>query len=147
MDVIVVKMFGNKVRKQRMKKSSWDGIGPDKNGWVLESEQSIGNDVPKGQQVKNDVQVLAEKAKKEAEERAILEEKKRQEAIAAAASQGNKEEFMKAVSGLTKGTIKDYFDGCNPPVKYANAAKVETLHAQLGEHLKYNVVELQKIFS
>lgn len=53
-------------------------------------------------------------------------------------------EFMKAVEGLSRSSIKDYFDQQNPPVKYNKKATDADLQLQLAKHLNFDIVELQK---
>lgn len=144
MDVFIVKVVKGKTYRQRITKQSWDAIGSDKNGWVLESEQSVSNGVGKGQIVKNSVAAEPKKAEPKAEEenKAVIEPQKSPEI-----TDQKKEEFAKAAEGLSKTAIKDYFQGCTPPVAFANSTGLPKLVEMLGEHLKYDVVSLQNIFS
>lgn len=63
-----------------------------------------------------------------------------------------KEEFMKALEGISRNQIKDFFDQEKPKLKdeekkkvtYSNLAKSSDLKIQLAEYLNYDIVKLQE---
>lgn len=144
-DIIAVKIVNGKVRKQRFSEHAWKLLGINKNGWEETTPQTIQNvietqkkSVPgKEQTIVNDVKaevppVIKNDLKPEVNQ--VIEDEKA-------------EEFMKHLEGFSKGNIKDYFDSQEPPIEYNNKAQLPDLKKQLAVHLKYNVLELQKIFS
>jgi hypothetical protein len=55
-----------------------------------------------------------------------------------------KNDFMKEVSTISKGAIKDYFDKSN--IKYDNKANAEELQAQIGVVFEYDLQALKLVF-
>lgn len=60
-------------------------------------------------------------------------------------SEEQKKEFYQRAEGVNAGVIKDYFDANK--IKYFKSAGKDKLIEKLGEVLKYDALEFQKIFS
>lgn len=150
-DLIAYKMFKNVEKKQRFSQHSWDLLGKDKNGWYLKDEQTVDNTV------KIQKKSVSGPAKEQVIDNSIV--KDTGSIIDNGIGKGTKkdepgddeskkfEEFLKHVDGFNKSTIKNYFDGLTPPVVYDNKSNLHTLKMQLGESLKFDIVELQKAFT
>lgn len=151
-DVLAIKIIAGKPQRQRFSRKGWDLLGPDKNGWNEVDEQNIENDIQilknkagkNGQVLTNDVKTDLVKHEEKTE---LKPPQNKTDEIVLEEDDPKLIEFLKHTKGLNKGTIKDYFDRQEPPVKYDNAAGIEVLKRVLAVHLKYNIVELQKALS
>ena len=131
-------------RKQVFSDLAWRLLGTNKNGWVERDHQTIGNtlevkrpdmgpNIPSNEVEINNT-INTGEVEKDVLESLIKESKPSK----------SKEEFLKAIDGLSKTKIKDFLDQQNPPIKYSNAAKEDYLKKILAETLNYDLVKLQK---
>lgn len=129
-------------QKRWFSQRSWDLLGRNKEGWVETPDSVMENKVGKdaitkpatGQGNNKSTQVIDNKANKaKADSKPVTKEKKN--------------EFLKAVDGISKTAIKDFFDAQFPAVGYSNTANEQELRKQLGEHLNWDIVEFQKSFA
>lgn len=152
MEVIAVKIIKGKAYTHKYSQSEWDLLGKDKNGWVETDAQKIDNTISALKaSVGGANQVIDNSVKQPAKIELPVSDKSDPELKKEDFNPDNEtlkhDEFMKAIAGFNKGTIKDYFDSLTPAVKYDNKASVNALQKQLGEHFKFDIVELQKTFS
>ena len=150
-DIIAIKIVKGNPVKQRFSEHGWKLLGVDKNGWVETDPQSIENTIASQKKLSSGKDQVIDNSiirpKKVAEE-PILNTVKEPEAVKKSdVDDSVKAEFLKAIEGFAKGTIKDFFDGLDPIVKYDNKAGLKDLKIQLAEHFNYDIVELQKSFA
>lgn len=129
---------------------TWDllGKGDTRDGWTRTPDVNISNvasSIPKpstGQKTPVTVSINnvldADKGKQETKQNISNETQ---------TDEQKKAEFLKIAYGLKKGDIKDFFDKQDPNVEYKNNWKPVEFIEKLGEHLKYDSVELKKVFS
>jgi hypothetical protein len=159
-------------KRRRFTRAAWDLLGKNKEGWEALPDVTIENIADKttltkpatGQKqpiVKPVKQVIENVASKEPAQTVdniakVVEdgtqagetsEQGKNEASTETISAQQKEVFAKAAKGINKGAIKDFFDKQEPPVGYENGWDVKRLVEQLGNHLNWSIVELQKAFN
>lgn len=150
-DIIAIKIVKGKPVKQRFSEQGWKLLGVDKNGWTETDPQNIENTI--------ETQKKLSSGKDQVIDNSIIRPKKVAEAVVSNTvtepesvkendvDDSVKSEFLKSIEGFAKGTIKDFFDGLEPVVKYDNKSSLKDLKIQLAEHFNYNIVELQKAFA
>lgn len=143
-DIIATKIVNGRTLKQRFSERAWNLLGKDKGGWESATEQPIKNTIEAQKSVPGKEQKIENALKSNGVDSGTIENNVGK---GPEPSEAVKEKFMKAIEGFSKGNIKDYFDSQEPPVEYNNKAQLTELKNQLAAHLKYDVIELQKIFS
>lgn len=131
-------------KKRFFTQRSWDLLGRDKNGWVALPDVQIENKLSKPNLQKPDT---GDKKTQTIENK--LDAKNKPDAKAkdkVLVSKEQKEDFRNAAKGLNKTDIKDYFDRQFPAVEYKADAGLPALVDQLGDQLKWDVVEVEKQF-
>ncbi len=135
-----------KGRKQVFSDLCWALLGSNKEGWIEVPVQQVVNEVKieppymgppinKTQVVNNELGKTEEELQEVVEPKVIKVEPEK------------KETFLKALEGLSKSRIKEYFELQKPAVKYDNKAAISDLKNQLAEHLNYDLVKFQKSFA
>lgn len=155
-DVWATNAAGDKRRFTRM---SWDllktGKDGTKDGWKELPDTIIHNTVQKtdviskpstGSKTQIIQNTITDKKDQVIDNKAGVVDNK-DVIIKTPATDAQKSEFFKAAEGLKKGDIKDYFDKQDPAIEYSNSWKPNAFIEKLGEHLNYDIVELQKAFN
>ena len=128
----------------------WDLLGKNKEGWVPVSSQSVTAEPltpPSTAEKQAPVAPVEEKVTNETTtSEAVVEDNSNPavETEVVSDEAKKKEDFINATQGITKSTIKDYFDKAG--IAYDNKANLESLINQLGDHLQWNIEELAKNF-
>lgn len=132
-------------------------VGKDgtKDGWTAMAEQPISNRAAQRQANKpatgntnGEVKPVVEQKIKNrlGEKTAPVIEKKGEETKASGNSgELDKASWLRAVEGINPSVIKDFFD--KHKIKYSKKDTPEMLYELLGQELKFDVVELQKLFA
>lgn len=145
-----VTAYNSKGQKQVFSDLAWKSLGKNKGDWsekpvqaikntiITEKRPDMGPPISNSQKIENTLETKG-KTEEEIVEDDLLKNKN-------VTDESKKAEFMKAVEGLSRTAIKDFFDKQTPRVSYKNGSKNEALQLQLAEHLKYDLVEFQKSF-
>lgn len=137
--------YDKKGRKQVFSDAGWKLLGKNKGGWSEKEPQTIDNTL------KVERPVMGPESLKE--ETTVVDNTLNEDVVnevsdaSVEATESPKEEFEKALDGISRAAIKDFFDQQNPPVKYKSMSKDKELKTLLGNYLNYDIVELQKAFS
>lgn len=124
-------------RKQYFTEMQWNLLGKNKEGWTRSEDQMIVGEKPNtGQKT-----IMVEPEKKAVPvDNEVKEAPPERENSQTVTGDEKKDEFMLAIEGYTKNTIKNLFDSKEQP--YDKKATIEILKEQLGEFLNWDTTLL-----
>ena len=151
----------SKGQKQTFSDLAWKLLGKNTGDWKEVANQSISNTVTRPNMGPQTISNTAGKSKEEIEEAARVaafdkkfnsgtdnsnEEDSEEEGKKTKTDTG-KEEFNKALEGISNSVIKEFFDKQDPKVTYSNKKQdAGMIKPLLADYLKYDIVALQKAF-
>lgn len=132
--------------KRQFTRIAWDLLGKNKEDWVEVAEQPVTNIVAnKLKKPSTGDQKVLNVATRATNQTVSNESNKKEDTEHF--SEEQKQQFIDAAKGLNAGPIKDYFDSQEPRIEFDKKLGKPAMIEKLGEVLKYDIVELQKLFN
>lgn len=151
----------SKGQKQTFSDLAWKLLGKNTGDWKEVANQTISNTANRPNMGPQTISNTAGKSKEELEEAsrvaafdkkfnsgtAVNDKEDADEDGGKTKEDPKKEEFNKALEGISNSVIKEFFDKQDPKVTYSNKKQdAGMIKPLLADYLKYDIVALQKAF-